>query len=70
MSTESAVAATSPTEATAPLSADAIGEMVKAQLQVALANLQAGAGASASGAGAPSQLAKSKASLLSGSVAF
>ena len=65
MSGESAVAATSPTEATAPLSADAIAAMVQEQLQVALANLQADAGASASGAGPPSQLAKSKASLLS-----
>ena len=66
MTSESAVAATSPTEATAPLSADAIAAMVQAQLQqVALANLQADAGASASDAGPPSQLAKSKASLLS-----
>ena len=66
MSGESAVAATSTTNAPAPLSADAISELVSAQVQVALANLQApGAGASASGAGAPSQLAKSKASLLS-----
>ena len=65
MTSESAVAATSPTEATAPLSADAIAAMVQEQLQVALANLQADAGASASDAGPPSQLAKSKASLLS-----
>ena len=63
----STLEADTPVETGAPatLSADAITNLVQQQLQVALANLSANAGASASDAGPPSQLAKSKATLLS-----